>query len=171
MGINTVIKDNPLLNVRLVKGRNPKKIIIDSSLRISAKQNIFRLKNEQDIFIVTSIDSKKKVKKIDTLEKVGAKILFVKRDYKGNLNLKSILKKLAKEKITSVLVEGGSKVFNSFINQKLFDEILLFVCPKIFGKGLSWTGNSNISKAMNFEIVKSKKIDNDILLKIKKRGR
>ena len=174
VGINTLIKDDPFLNVRLVKGRNPKKIVLDSSLRISIKQNIFNSDGEGNIFIVTSTESKKKLRKINMLNKAGARILFIKSDSKGNLNLKSVLTKLGKEKIISVLVEGGSKVFNSFIKQKLFDEIYLFVSPKLLGSGLSWSGDFNISdikKAMNFEIVKNKKIGQDILLKIKNRGK
>ena len=174
IGINTVMKDDPLLNVRLVKGRNPKRIILDSSLKISIKQKIFNSDGREKVFIVTSTESKKKLKKINILKNAGANILFVKKDSKGNLNLKSVLMKLAKEKIVSILVEGGSKVFNSFIKQKLFDEIFLFISPKILGSGLTWAGDLNIAdirKSMNFEIVKSKKISKDILLKIKIRGK
>ncbi len=170
-GIGTVIKDDPLLNVRMVKGRNPKKIILDSNLKINPKQKIFGSKNEGNIIIVTSTESKMKKRKINALMKAGAKILFVKRDSKGYLNLKSILKKLAKEKITSVFVEGGSRVFNSFLNKKLFDEILLFVSPKIFGRGLSWAGEFNISKAVNLKITGGKKIGEDVLIKLKNEGR
>ncbi len=171
VGYNTVKIDNPILNVRLVNGRNPKKIILDSSLRISTKMNIFSGRNKGGIYIVTSNQSKEKVKKINELKKSGAEVLFVKKDSKGKLDLKSVLKKLAKEKISSVLVEGGSRVFNSFIKQNLFDEILLFVCPKIFGKGLSWAGNINKFKEMNLEIINIKKTGEDILIKLKSKGK
>ena len=170
VGINTVVKDNPSLNVRMVKGRNPKKIVLDSSLRINLKSKVFDSSVYGDLIVITSQKSKVKKRKIKLLEKESVKILFVNENSDGNLNLKNVLKKLAKEKITSVLVEGGSKIFNSFIRQKLFDEIQLFVCPKIFGKGLTWSGNDIALRTnYNYEIIDNKKIGSDILLNIKTR--
>ncbi len=174
IGYNTFKKDNPSLDVRLVKGRNPHKIILDSKLRIDTNSNVFNSIKEEKIIIITAVENKNNFKKINVLKNAGAKILFIKKNNDGFLNLKMILKQLAKMKITSVLVEGGSKVFNSFIKQNLFDELLLFVSPKIMGKGLSWAGDfniGNIKKTLNFEIIENKKIADDILIKIKKRGK
>ncbi|MCH7827231.1 MAG: bifunctional diaminohydroxyphosphoribosylaminopyrimidine deaminase/5-amino-6-(5-phosphoribosylamino)uracil reductase RibD [Bacteroidetes bacterium] len=174
IGYNTFKKDNPSLNVRLVKGRNPHKIILDSKLRIVTNSNVFISKKDEKIIIITANENKNKLKKINFLKKAGAEILFIKKNKDGLLNLKILLKQLAKIKISSVLVEGGSNVFNSFIKQKLFDEIMLFISPKIMGRGLSWTGNlniENIKKALNFEIIENKKIGDDIFISMKKIGK
>ena len=174
VGYNTFKKDDPSLNVRLVKGRNPHKIILDSKLRLDTNSNVFISKQEEKIIIITAVENKNNFKKLNVLRNAGAEILFVKKNNDGLLNLKILLKQLAKRKITSVLVEGGSKVFNSFIIQNLFDELMLFVSPKIMGRGLSWAGDfniDNIKKALSLEIIENKKIGDDILIKMKKRGK
>ncbi|MCH8941229.1 MAG: bifunctional diaminohydroxyphosphoribosylaminopyrimidine deaminase/5-amino-6-(5-phosphoribosylamino)uracil reductase RibD [Bacteroidetes bacterium] len=174
IGYNTFKKDNPSLNIRFVKGRNPHKIILDSKLRINTSSNVFISKKEEKIIIITANENKNNLKKLNVLKNAGAEILFVKKNNDDLLNLKMVLIQLAKMKITSVIVEGGSKVFNSFIKQKLFDELMLFVSPKIMGRGLSWAGDFNlynIKKILNLEIFEHKKIGNDILIKMKKRGK
>ena len=145
VGKNTVIKDEPSLTVRHVEGRNPKRIILDSNLSLSLRHQVFNSTNLSEVIIITSKDSKSKEKKIKKFNELGIKILFCKTEKYGRISLKNALKKLAKENISSILVEGGSKVFSSFIKNKLFDELIVFVGPKLMGEGICSVSNIGIN--------------------------
>jgi diaminohydroxyphosphoribosylaminopyrimidine deaminase/5-amino-6-(5-phosphoribosylamino)uracil reductase len=120
VGKNTVISDNPRLNVRhWIEGKNPVRVILDSRLELSRNNHVFD--GSQKTFVFNSVLSKVE----DTLE-------FVQSD-----NLIDILKELKARGINSVLVEGGGKVHESFISQGLFDEIRVIKSPKILNQGIS----------------------------------
>lgn len=136
IGSNTVKEDNPSLTVRHVEGRNPKRIILDTNLSLSTKYQIFKSANIGEVILLTSKESKNKVKKLEKFDQLGVKVIFCKTNSDGKILLKSALKKIAKENIISVMVEGGSKVFSSFIIEKLFDELIVFVGPKLIGEGI-----------------------------------
>lgn len=114
-GINTILKDNPLLTTRLIKGRNPTPIILDSKLRIPKTSRILR--NKETIICTEKKSSNKNILTFKTLS-----------------SLKPILKKLATLGHTNILVEGGQKIASSFIKQKLVDKIIILISDKELGK-------------------------------------
>jgi diaminohydroxyphosphoribosylaminopyrimidine deaminase/5-amino-6-(5-phosphoribosylamino)uracil reductase len=134
VGANTIKVDNPLLTVREVKGRNPMKIIIDGKLSIPLNSNILNNNDPDETWIFTSQKSNKRKQK--QLENKGVKVFSVRTALDKKINIKSVLKILAKNKITSLLVEGGQKIFFQFFNQNLFDEFIVLQSPKILGRGL-----------------------------------
>lgn len=135
VGIDTVLKDNPRLTVRLARGPNPKRIVLDSTLRISLETNLLAAPLvEKTIIATTSKASKEKISKIKDR---GATVWKIKNDSMARVDLSALCKKMGSEGITSVLVEGGSQVFSAFLQKKLVDKIAIFVAPKIFGGGLS----------------------------------
>ena len=123
VGIETVLKDNPSLNVRLGKktGKDPIPIVLDSKLRIPLDSNL--LKIHKTLIIATS--EKSKPRKLGQLQKLGAIILNIKLDKDGRLNLKELVRKLGKHEIMSVLIEGGSKVAASALKSKMTCQKLL----------------------------------------------
>ncbi|MEA3306624.1 MAG: bifunctional diaminohydroxyphosphoribosylaminopyrimidine deaminase/5-amino-6-(5-phosphoribosylamino)uracil reductase RibD [Elusimicrobiota bacterium] len=128
-GIETILKDNPMLNIRHLKvKKQPVIVIVDSSLRINVKAKV--LENERVIIAATQKASKIKIAR---LEKRGIKILILSKDKNGRVNLKSLLKKLAQMNIGHVFVEGGGKVLGSFISQGLADRFIGFFSPLIIG--------------------------------------
>jgi diaminohydroxyphosphoribosylaminopyrimidine deaminase/5-amino-6-(5-phosphoribosylamino)uracil reductase len=129
-------KDNPKLTVRLIEGRNPYRVVLDSNLKLKNDLNIFKYSSDKKTIVITSEKNKSKLRKIAQLKKFGVKVLFAKSDVNGRIQLKSAIKELAKLQITSILVEGGSKIYSSFLKQNLFDDIYLFTSPKILGSGL-----------------------------------
>lgn len=168
IGAGTVKKDNPSLTVRLTEGRNPHKIILDDKLTLPVESKIFT-SSDKELIILTSPKSRTKKKKIKKLITLGAEVLFIKGWDDGKIDLKQAMKELAKLNIASVLVEGGSKVFTSFIKQNLFDELLLFIAPKILGKGLTAIediGIKSIRKAMKLKINNAEKVGDDILIEL-----
>jgi len=168
VGANTVIKDDPQLTVRLAEGRNPKRIILDSGLNIPLEQRIFR--SEKNVLLFTSHE-KKGSPKAQHLEKLGVKLFYLKHDDKKHFHLKQVLKKIHDEGIASVLVEGGGKVYHSFIKENLFDELQVFLSPKLLGSGipfLSDFGIKEIGKARKLSIHSFEKFDDDLLLNLRK---
>jgi len=95
---------------------------------------------------------------------------FIKLTKKNSLN--DLLKKLSKFDLNSILVEGGSRIFTSFINQNLADEIIFFLSPKFLGKdsmdALSLKSPLSIANAKNYIIDSTEMVGEDIKLVLKK---
>ena len=166
VGVNTVINDNPSLNVRINR-RNisqPVPVILDSRLRTPLNSNLFKV--HDSCIIVTSKKSSKNKRK--QLEQMGAKVLYSTPDKNGNLKLKPVLKKLSMMEISTVLIEGGSKVASSALNEGIVDRIVLFYSPKIVGgDGLSMIsglGIINMKNALNFKEIFVKKFGNELMI-------
>ena len=71
--------------------------------------------------------------------------------------------------IVSLLVEGGSKIYSAFLKQKLFDDIFLFVSPKILGNGLktfSEIESKKLGDATKLSIKRTQKIGDDLLIEL-----
>ena len=157
VGVNTVIKDNPRLNVRLKRDRTKIiPIILDPDLKTPPKSKVLRA----GTIIVTKSGSKSP--KISQLEKRGVKILPAKTN-RGKFNLKSLLKKLAALGMTSILVEGGQAVITSFLDVKLVDKVHVFISPEFFGDSeLSITGK--LAKITKLKNIKIEQLDDNILI-------
>jgi diaminohydroxyphosphoribosylaminopyrimidine deaminase / 5-amino-6-(5-phosphoribosylamino)uracil reductase len=168
IGTGTALKDNPSLTVRLTEGRNPKRIILDAGLKMNFTQNLFLNNSDKKLYIITSKENAEK-QKVRTLKKRGINVVFVKEDNDGRLSLKSILKELAKLQISSLLVEGGGEIFSSFIKNNLYDDILMFITPKLLGSGIPVINNlgvKNIKKAYKLKIRDTERIGDDLLIEL-----
>lgn len=171
IGSNTVVKDNPNLTVRLVEGRNPKRIIADTNLSLKLDHKIFNSNSDKRLIILASEKSSVKERKIKRLQAMGIKILFIKENENGLIDLRSALRELGKHKIASLLVEGGGKMFTSIIKENLYDNILLFVAPKILGSGLPAIeniGNRTIKQALKMEIKRVERNGDDLMVELVK---
>ncbi len=167
VGIDTVISDNPLLTVRHVKGKDPVRIILDSRLRIPEDANVIR-KCPSNTVIVAAKDfvSEEKAKRFE--EKTGANVLLC-RTKNGKIDLKELLFILGKKDIMFLLVEGGSKVIGSFINEGLVDKFFIFFAPKILGgsDGIPMAygkGPCRIRDSLSLTDVKVRRFMEDILI-------
>lgn len=166
VGIGTVMEDDPLLTVRLSKGKikDPLRIVIDPRLRISPTARI--LGGYKKTLIVTGREvpiSKKKA-----LESKGVEILSL-PDRERRISIKDLLVQLGQRGITSLLVEGGTEIFGSFISEGQMDKLVLFIAPCLIGgqkaKGMiGGTGVSRITEAVRFKEMKVKPWAGDILV-------
>ncbi|MFA5049403.1 MAG: bifunctional diaminohydroxyphosphoribosylaminopyrimidine deaminase/5-amino-6-(5-phosphoribosylamino)uracil reductase RibD [Candidatus Micrarchaeia archaeon] len=118
VGINTILSDDPLLTTRIKNKKSPIKIILDSKLIIPLSANV--LKDKNTIIATTSSASRNKK---NILQKSGIRVVVSGRK---KINLKKLLGILAKSTITSILVEGGTKVHTSFLKSKSVNKIYLF---------------------------------------------
>lgn len=159
VGAGTIKSDNPLLTVREIKRRNPIRVIIDGNLSIPIKSKILDAVDPEKTWIITSgnVDGKK-IKKIHNF---GVKIFRMESSNQNHLDLKKILKILAENKISSLLVEGGSEIFSQFIMKDLFDEIIILQAPKILGQAVGYSFNK---KMKNLKLKSLSKLGEDVKL-------
>lgn len=166
VGTGTLIADNPSLNVRELDFPSPKRIVIDSELKLPLDLNIFSNTNLTPTILFYN---KEDITKLKLLEELGVKTEWVRLEGKYP-HLRSILETLGeKYKIASLLVEGGSKMYSAFLKEKLVDELHLFIAPKIFGSGLQCFGDINITQIIDnfeFEINHFEKIGLDLYLRL-----
>jgi diaminohydroxyphosphoribosylaminopyrimidine deaminase / 5-amino-6-(5-phosphoribosylamino)uracil reductase len=142
-GIGNILKDNPELTTRLVRGRNPVRIILDSKLRIPLDAKVLTGQDKAKTIIVTTPDANKE--RLSALGKRGIEVLTISPDPSGKVDLKRLLKALGKRDISSLLVEGGGAVHTSFLRLGLADKLVAIIAPKILGKGIDAVGELNIS--------------------------
>lgn len=169
VGANTVLKDNPELTVRLVKGRNPVRLVVDGRLSVPVSRKIFNI-NKAPTWLLTSTDSiKSKNKKVYRLVSQGVRVLGISSS-SFDLKPKSVLKILSKEGISSVLIEGGSQTAASFIKQVPVDKLYLFISPKILGGGLEafhFEHPQLIKNSIKLKINRVSSIGEDVLVEAK----
>ncbi len=162
VGINTVIKDDPLLTCRLKRPfKNPKRVILDSSGKIPEDAKV--LENPENCIIFTTESGESNLK---FARDIGAKVLVC---GKAKVNLDLLQKELFKMDMVSVLVEGGAEVAGSFFDRSLIDKVFFFISPKIFGgrkakPALGGEGVLTVKEAKALKRVKVKRFGCDILI-------
>ena len=129
IGIETVLVDNPRLTVRLVEGRNPHPIILDSSLRMPLDSYLMQ-RADLKPWIATGGGHQERAR---ALEEAGAKIIYCNILDSGKLDLHDLMQKLAEWGFNSIMVEGGAQVISSFIESKLVDQFVVTMAPQFVG--------------------------------------
>lgn len=170
VGINTVLKDNPVLNpTRSIKNKKFHKVVLDTSLNIKQGMRIFRDSENFPIIIATSKDSIiKKPKKIKQLIKQGAIILGIEEKNKL-LDIKDLLRKLAQLEIINILVEGGGSVAGSLWDEDMIDYALFFISPKIIGGrdsvlSIQGKGADRMTDVRKIRDIKIRRFGEDLLI-------
>jgi diaminohydroxyphosphoribosylaminopyrimidine deaminase/5-amino-6-(5-phosphoribosylamino)uracil reductase len=162
IGANTLRIDNPLLTVRYGKKRNPLRIIISGSTKIDPESQIFIQKPENSTWILTIEQNHSMLSK--RLSQTGCKIIELSADSNLQLSILSVLEYLSKQKITSVLVEGGQQIFSQFIQSGFWDELNLMIAPKVLGQGIRSFNIETTQKLSSFHLHRTKKLGEDVLL-------
>jgi diaminohydroxyphosphoribosylaminopyrimidine deaminase/5-amino-6-(5-phosphoribosylamino)uracil reductase len=154
VGRLTAELDKPRLDVRLVEGRNPKRIILDTQLILEIKSNDL----PHDLLINTIIVCNEDMALSDKskkLQELGVNILSNPLDKDNKIDLSVMLFDLYKKyNIGSIMVEGGAKIFSSFATAGLVDEMKLFIAPMLLGSGKHSFGDfrvDQIANAMKFK--------------------
>jgi diaminohydroxyphosphoribosylaminopyrimidine deaminase / 5-amino-6-(5-phosphoribosylamino)uracil reductase len=168
VGATTVLHDNPELTVRHVKGYNPVRVVVDGHLSLPASRAIFNT-NTAPTWLLTSVKAvREKNQKVKKLGSQGVRVLPISPSYV--FNAKSILRALAAEGVTSVLIEGGSYTVDRFVHQALVDKLYLFIAPKILGDGLNGFSFKNprfLRNPIKMMVVNHALVGDDVLLEVK----
>lgn len=165
VGVNTVISDNPELTVRYLSGYGVRRFIMDSKLRISLDSQV--LKNVKLNPTTVATTDKANKQKIQILKDMSISVWILPENRYGNVAIKPLLIKMADQQICSVLVEGGRKVFTSFLKSGEVDRIYFLVASKLFGKGISVFGDLGVKSpgdAILLKDVSWKKIGMDMVV-------
>jgi len=128
VGRNTVQRDDPLLTVRLAKGKNPIRIILDSQGTISSNSKI--IKTCKKIPTIIAVSKKISKKNLSRLQKLPLEIAVL---GEKKVNIKKLLQYLSKQKINSVLLEGGGTINWEFLNENFIDEAVITLTPFLVG--------------------------------------
>lgn len=143
VGTNTALKDNPSLTVRHCEGRNPVRLVTDNHLRLPEILNLF------DGTVKTLVFNS-----VKNLESGNTE--FIRIDFSKNI-IPQILKTLYQQNIQSMIVEGGKRLLESFIESNLWDEAYRFTGNKLFKAGIK-------APVISGTIILSEETDGDKLI-------
>lgn len=123
IGTNTAMKDNPSLTVRDWDGNQPVRLVLDRQNRLSADLHL------KDGTVPTIIFTSREIQSVANLE-------YIQLDFQSNI-LPQILQVLYERDVQSVIVEGGYRLLQSFLDQGLWDEAHVFIGNTVFVRGIS----------------------------------
>jgi len=168
VGIDTVKQDNPSLTTRLdgKKGLDPVRIILDTRLSIHEDADILHLDSKSETFIITGLNISNDKKAL--IERNGIKVIKV-PEKEGRIDLKTLIDILGDVGITSLLIEGGSRVINSALSAGIVDKIFFFYAPKILGgdNGVPvcrGEGPDLMSESIQVKNIEIKRFGEDVLI-------
>ncbi|MCQ6267090.1 bifunctional diaminohydroxyphosphoribosylaminopyrimidine deaminase/5-amino-6-(5-phosphoribosylamino)uracil reductase RibD [Fictibacillus sp. WQ 8-8] len=135
VGVNTVIKDDPELSTRIPNGRNPIRVILDSTLRIPLESKVVQDGKAESWIFTTERASAEKRKE---LENAGVSV-FVTKSPGDQVNPVEVVDLLGEKLISSLMIEGGGAVIASFLQHQLVDKMVVYMAPKLVGGSLAPT--------------------------------
>jgi len=168
VGIDTVKKDNPRLTTRLdgMKGSDPIRIILDTHLSISEDARILHLDSDSDTIIATGASATNDQKA--AIEKKGVRI--IQSSFKdGLIDLDILIESLGDLGITSLLIEGGSRVIASSLAARIVDKVIFFYAPRILGGDdgvpiCAGTGPELMSESIPLKDINVRRFGNDVMI-------
>lgn len=163
VGIGTVLADNPQLTVRLTPGTSPRRIILDSTLRLPLSSRVLTDGAARTMVVGTAAASTERRKSV---EATGAEVVLADHDVDG-VSLPALLEILSRQHIGSVLVEGGAGVITSFLRQGLVDRLIVCVAPKLCGAGIEAVGDLGIRRmgdALRIRDMRVERLGDDLVL-------
>ncbi|MBU2053967.1 MAG: bifunctional diaminohydroxyphosphoribosylaminopyrimidine deaminase/5-amino-6-(5-phosphoribosylamino)uracil reductase RibD [Proteobacteria bacterium] len=142
VGADTVLKDDPELTCRLVRGKNPLRIVCDSRLRLPLSARVFS-DGGKTLLVATRRAAAERRR---AFAERGIEVLEIAEDRAGRVDLREILRALGKREISSLLVEGGAAVITAFLKENLADRLLVVLSPKIVGAGVNSVGELGVRR-------------------------
>lgn len=127
VGVGTVLADDPQLTCRMVRGKDPQRVIVDSRLRTPPTASLFHLDSPAKTILATV---ERDPHKIAAVHALGAETLRCAED-QGRVDLEDLLHRLGARGIQSILLEGGRELVGSALRTGLVDKFFLFYAPKI----------------------------------------
>src|SRR5829696_4881155 len=142
VGSGTACKDDPRLTVRLVAGRHPLRVIVDSTLRTPLTAAV--LTERAAPGTVFAVTDRAPAAKRDKVRALGATVICLPSDAQRRVDLIALLAALDDRGIGSVLVEGGAGMITALLRARLVDRLVVCVAPKILGAGIEAVGDLGI---------------------------
>ena len=170
VGVDTILADNPQLTVRHVKGRNPLRIIVDSTLRTPTTVDILSGALARKT-IIACTEEDVSIHQRYLLN--GASVLVC-SSHEGRVDLRELLEKLGKLGVQSILLEGGSRLAGDALTRGLIDECVFFYAPKVIGSDgfspFAITGITDMSHSLAFTNLSMRRLGSDIVVTARPEG-
>lgn len=129
VGVGTVVADDPLLTCRMEGGKNPIRIICDTSLQTPVTAQVVQTANQIPTILATCCQNQERQR---IYKKSGCQILQVHKK-EGHVDLKHLMKLLGEKKIDSILLEGGGTLNWAAISDGIVQKVQAYIAPKLFG--------------------------------------
>jgi riboflavin-specific deaminase-like protein len=142
VGVGTACKDDSRLTVRLAAGRDPLRVVVDSTLRTPLTAAVLT-KGAAPGTIIAVTDRAPAAKR-DEVRDLGATVLCLPSNAGGRVDLVALLAALHDLGVGSVLVEGGAEMITTLLRARLVDRLVVCVAPKILGAGIEAVGDLGI---------------------------
>ncbi len=168
VGSGTARADDPRLTARR-NGRvlkRPLRIVLDSFGRLPLHLAVFIPENSaHTILAATSAIPRERLRRF---EQKGVQVVKFRQDGNGRVSLPHLIDYLGQHGINSLLVEGGSALLGSFVNQRLIDEVHVFLAPLLIGGraapgAVGGQGFEHLQEALRLRTPQIKRLDNDLL--------
>ena len=165
VGIGTVLADDPKLNVRLVSGRDPLRVVVDSRLRTPLTARVLAGDAARHTLIATTAQADREARQ--AIEQLGAQIVVLPTSANSaGVDLESLLGQLRARGVASVLVEGGSRIITALLAQQLADRMVVAIAPKLIGSGTDAIGDLGIRRladALTFSTFTVRQLGDDLI--------
>ena len=168
-GVNTVLTDNPHLTIRChgrggTAHKQPLRVIVDGRGRTPLTAQVFNEPGKT----VLALGRKAKPEEKTAFAGVGAELLELPSPG-GRVDLEKLLKALGKREVTSVLVEGGGRLFGSLFDCGLVDRVIAFIAPVIIGgegaiTAVGGEGADRMVDSLRLERVKVERFGEDLMV-------
>ena len=166
VGVGTILKDDPELTCRIPGGRNPERIIVDSTARTPPDSKIVR--GARDVPTLVAVTSAAHADRTKALQNAGCTLLTI-PSHGGRVSIRVLLAETARLRLTNVLVEGGGRLLASLFEGRLVDEVRIFVAPIIIGGEAAATpvaglGIEKIAQALRLRKMTAREVGDDVLI-------
>ena len=129
VGVGTVLTDDPQLTCRVPGGKDPMRVVVDSTLRIPRHAALLSVKSKAGTLIATC---SRDAARLEAVRSRGARILSC-RESGGQVDLADLLRRLGEIGVQSILLEGGSHLAGAALRAGLIDRCMIFLAPKLVG--------------------------------------
>ncbi|MEM2874973.1 MAG: 2,5-diamino-6-(ribosylamino)-4(3H)-pyrimidinone 5'-phosphate reductase [Candidatus Hadarchaeales archaeon] len=169
VGAGTIISDNPSLTVRMVRGRNPIRVVVDGRCRIPLKSRVLN----RSARTVVAVSGKAPKKKVNALRKMGVDVIVM---GKREVDLSRLLSELHSRGVRKMLLEGGSMLNWEMLSRGLVDELRIAVAPVVLGGKdakplVGGKGFERVSEGLRLEFLGSSRVGENLLLRYRVLGR
>lgn len=162
VGVGTILSDDPSLTPHLIENapRNPVRIILDTKLRTPISARVITDELAQTIICTMVSDEVK----LQLYQRVGVDVIVLE-----NLEINTVLNELYKRGIYSILVEGGEKIYSSFIEAGKVNQIVSYISPQLIGSRdakhfFAGNGFADLNTNMKLKLEEISQLENDVKL-------
>lgn len=171
VGVNTVLRDDPLLTCRLPGCSSPLRVVLDSRLRLPVDS---RVAQTADRYATVVCALEADPLKVDRLSRQGVRVAVLPGARGGGIDLPAVLQHLAASGVETLLVEGGGSVITAFLKAGLVDRLLVVTAPLVIGEGIPAVGDLGVRElggALRFRPVRLQQRGEDVVWELEPSGR